>query len=59
MLLGNKALLNLLEKISFHVKSLMSIFLLFILKMAYCVKCKRHTETNNLHHFIAKMDELC
>ena len=20
--------------------------------MAYCVKCKRHTETNNLHHFI-------
>ena len=22
--------------------------------MAYCVKCKRHTETNNLHHFVAK-----
>ena len=22
--------------------------------MAYCVKCKRHTETNNLHYFVAK-----
>ena len=22
--------------------------------MAYCVKCKRHTETNNLYHFVAK-----
>jgi len=22
--------------------------------MAYCVKCKRHAETNNLHHFVAK-----
>jgi len=22
--------------------------------MVYCVKCKRHTATNNLHHFVAK-----
>ena len=26
--------------------------------MAYCVKCKRHTETNNLHHFVAKNGRL-
>ena len=22
--------------------------------MTYCIKCRRHTETNNLHHFVAK-----
>ena len=26
--------------------------------MAYCVKCKRHTETNNLPHFVAKNGRL-
>ena len=54
MLLGNRGLLNLLEEISFHVKSLMSIFIIHIKNMAYCVKCKRHTATNNLQHFVAK-----
>jgi len=40
---------------SFHVNSLMSIFIIIHIKnMAYCVKCERHTETNNLHHFVAK-----